>query len=159
MAAYDFSADDIFKMAIEIEVNGQAFYRKASADAENDDLKKILSELADMEVEHEETFKLMQKELKVSEKGSNVFDPQNEAAAYLKALADTKVFFEKEIDTKSVKEVMKAAITAEKDSIVFYLGMKALVPEKKGQDKLDHIINEEMSHIRIISSKLMPFVK
>ncbi|MDY0133270.1 MAG: ferritin family protein [Desulforegulaceae bacterium] len=159
MAAYDFSADDIFKMAIEIEVNGQEFYRKAAADAENDELKKVLLDLADMEVEHEETFKLMQEELKDSEKASNVFDPDNEAAAYLKALADTKVFYEKEIDTKSVKEVMKAAISAEKDSIVFYLGMKALVPEKKGQDRLDQIINEEMTHIRIISTKLMPFIK
>ncbi|MGE4520495.1 MAG: ferritin family protein [Desulfobacteraceae bacterium] len=159
MAAYDFSADEIFEMAIEIEVKGQEFYRKAAADAENEDLKKILSDLADMEVDHEETFKEMKKDLKSSEKEAGVFDPENEAAAYLKALADTKVFYEKEIDTKSVKEVMKAAITAEKDSIVFYLGMKNLVPEKKGQDRLDKIINEEMTHIRIISNKLMPYVK
>jgi rubrerythrin len=159
MAAYDFSADEVFEMAIEIEVKGQDFYRKAAADAENDELRKILSDLADMEVEHEETFKQMKSDLKLSEKESNVFDPENEAAQYLKALADTKVFYEKEIDTKSVKEVMKAAITAEKDSIVFYLGMKNLVPEKKGQDRLDKIISEEMTHIRIISNKLMPYVK
>ncbi|MCB9480899.1 MAG: ferritin family protein [Desulfobacteraceae bacterium] len=159
MAAYDFSANEIFEMAIEIEVKGQEFYKKAAADAENEELKKILLDLADMEVDHEETFKQMKSDLKISEKESNVFDPENEAAAYLKALADTKVFYEKEIDTKSVKEVMKAAVTAEKDSIVFYLGMKGLVPEKKGQDKLDKIISEEMSHIRIITSKLMPYVK
>jgi len=159
MAAYDFSANEVFEMAIEIEVKGQEFYKKAAADAENEELKKILLDLAGMEVDHEETFKQMKKDLKISEKDANVFDPENEAAAYLKALADTKVFYEKEIDTKSVKEVMKAAVTAEKDSIVFYLGMKSLVPEKKGQDKLDKIINEEMSHIRIITSKLMPYVK
>jgi rubrerythrin len=159
MAAYDFSANEVFEMAIEIEVKGQEFYKKAAADAQNEDLKKILLDLADMEVDHEEIFKQMKTDLKISEKESNVFDPENEAAAYLKALADTKVFYEKEIDTKSVKEVMKAAITAEKDSIVFYLGMKNLVPEKKGQDKLDKIISEEMSHIRIITNKLLPYVK
>eukprot|EP00767_Chilomastix_cuspidata_P006407 gnl/Chilomastix_cuspidata/6780.p1 GENE.gnl/Chilomastix_cuspidata/6780~~gnl/Chilomastix_cuspidata/6780.p1 ORF type:complete len:167 (-),score=25.93 gnl/Chilomastix_cuspidata/6780:465-965(-) len=159
MAAYDFNADEVFEMAIEIEVKGQEFYKKAAADAGNDEVKAILLDLAAMEVDHENTFKEMKKELTSSEKDSNVFDPENEAAAYLKALADTKVFYDKEIDTKSVKEVMKAAITSEKDSIVFYLGIKQLVPEKKGQDRLDEIINEEMSHIRIITQKLMPFVK
>lgn len=158
MAAYDFSADEIFQMAIEIEVKGQEFYKKAAADVDNAEVKAILLDLAEMEVDHESTFKDMKKELTGAEKGGNVFDPQNEAAAYLKALADTKVFYEKEIDTTSVKEIMKASVTAEKDSIVFYLGMKKLVPGKNGQDKLDDIINEEMSHIRIITQKLMPFV-
>lgn len=158
MAAYDFNADEIFEMAIEIEVKGQEFYKKAAADVGNEDVKAILLDLADMEVDHEETFKQMKKDLLEAEKASKVFDPSNEAAAYLKALADTKVFYEKEIDTTSVKEVMKAAVTAEKDSIVFYLGMKKLVPEKQGQDKLDDIISEEMNHIRIITEKLIPYV-
>lgn len=159
MAAYDFNADEVFEMAIEIEVKGQEFYNKAAADAENEEVKAILLDLANMEVGHANTFKEMKEELASIEKASNVFDPENDAAAYLKALADTKVFYEKEIDTTSTKEVMKAAVTAEKDSIVFYLGMKQLVPEKKGQDKLDDIISEEMSHIRIITQKLIPFVK
>lgn len=159
MAAYDFNADEIFEMAIEIEVKGKAFYTKAAGDVNNEDVKKILLDLAAMEGEHEETFKAMKKDLLESEKGATAFDPENEAAAYLKALADTKVFYEKEIDTASIEEVMKAAVTAEKDSIVFYVGMKSLVPQQKGKDKLDEIINEEMSHIRIITQKLMPFVK
>ncbi|MGM0418525.1 MAG: ferritin-like domain-containing protein [Thermodesulfobacteriota bacterium] len=159
MAAYDFTADDVFEMAIEIEVKGQEFYKKAAEGVGHEDLKKILLDLADMEHDHEDTFKDMKKDLVSSEKESNVFDPENEAALYLKALADTKVFYEKEIDTTSVKEVMKAAIAAEKDSIVFYLGMKNLVPEKKGQDKLEKIINEEMTHITIITKKLMPYIK
>lgn len=159
MAAYDFNADEVFEMAIEIEVKGQEFYKKAAADVDNDEVKSILLDLAEIEVEHESTFKTMKSELSADEKGKTVFDPDNEAAAYLKALADTKVFYEKEIDTKSIKEVMKAAITAEKDSIIFYLGMKHLVPAGKGQDKLDNIISEEMSHIRIITQQLMPFVK
>ena len=159
MAAYDFNADEIFEMAIEIEIKGQEFYKKSASDVNNEDVKVILLELAEMEMEHESTFKGMKKDLLGSEKASKVFDPDNEAAAYLKALADTKVFYEKEIDTASIKEVMKAAVAAEKDSIVFYLGMKQLVPDAKGKAKLDDIINEEMSHIRIITHKLMPFVK
>jgi rubrerythrin len=50
--------------------------------------------------------------------------------------------------------VLKAAILAEKDSIVFYLGMKEMVPEKFGKDKLDKIIKEEMGHIKILANEL-----
>ncbi len=53
-----------------------------------------------------------------------------------------------------MKEIVKEAILAEKDSIVFYLGMKELVPEGLGKDKVDKIIKEEMSHIRLLTKKL-----
>ena len=39
--------------------------------------------------------------------------------------------FEKEIDVSSMQAILKSAITAEKDSIVFYLGMKEAVAEMR----------------------------
>jgi rubrerythrin len=54
-----------------------------------------------------------------------------------------------------MKEILKAAIEAEKDSIVFYLGMKEAVPEKHGKRRLDTILKEEMGHIRMLSKELM----
>jgi rubrerythrin len=54
-----------------------------------------------------------------------------------------------------MKSVLKAAILAEKDSIVFYLGMKEMVPEKYGKDRLDKIIREEMGHIKILGKELV----
>ena len=51
--------------------------------------------------------------------------------------------------------ILKSAIVAEKDSIVFYLGMKEAVPESFGKGRLDHIIKEEMGHIKLLSGKLM----
>nr|MBC8391582.1 rubrerythrin [Deltaproteobacteria bacterium] len=89
------------------------------------------------------------------EKSTTVFDPEGESTLYLRALADTRVFFEKEIDVTSMEDILKSAITAEKDSIVFYLGMKDLVPDKFGKGRLDDIINEEMGHIRILSKELI----
>ena len=153
--SYDFSADDVFEMAEQIEKNGAAFYRKAAADTADPDAKNFLSDLAAMEDDHEKTFSAMRKKLTEAEKASTVFDPENEAAAYLKALADTRIFFEKDIDTSSLDAILKAAILAEKDSIVFYLGMKEMVPDKLGQDHLDHIIKEEMSHIKLLSHRLV----
>jgi rubrerythrin len=152
---YDFTVDDVFEMAEQLERNGHQFYREAAQNTDNPEYKKLLVELAEMEVQHEKTFVDLRSELSGNEKTSTVFDPQNESALYLRALADTKVFFEKEIDFSSKKSVLKAAILAEKDSIVFYLGIKEMVPEKYGKDKLDEIIKEEMGHIKILSKELV----
>lgn len=152
--ALDFNADEIFEMAEQIEKNGAIFYRKA-ADTVTGEEKDFLLELAKMEDDHEVTFKALRKELTGAQKESNTFDPDEMASQYLKALADTRVFFEKDLDPSTMKEILKAAITAEKDSIVFYLGMKELVPEKMGKTKIDDIIKEEMSHIRLLSARLV----
>jgi rubrerythrin len=154
MMMYDFTADDVFEMAEQLERNGAKFYQDAARHTENPEYKKLLTGLSQMEVEHEKIFVKLRSELSGNEKAPTVFDPQNESVLYLRALADTKVFFEKEIDFSSMKSVLKAAMLAEKDSIVFYLGMKEMVPEKHGKDKLDKIIKEEMGHIKILGNEL-----
>ncbi len=154
---YDFSADEVFQMAIQMEKNGAAFYRKAADNAGDEENKKFLLELADMEVDHEKTFSELRQQLTEKEKASTVFDPEGEAAMYLKALVDTRVFFEKDIDVTSMRDILMAAIGAEKDSIVFYLGMKDAVSDDLGKSRLDAIIKEEMGHVRLLSRKLAQF--
>ena len=153
--SYDFTANDVFEMAEQIERNGAIFYMQAADDVSDPDAKNFLSDLAVMEDNHEQTFSGMRKQLTETETAQTVFDPGNEAASYLKALADTRIFFKKDIDTSSMEAILKAAILAEKDSIVFYLGMKDLVPEGLGQSRLDDIIKEEMSHIKLLSRRLI----
>ncbi|MCF8110725.1 MAG: ferritin family protein [Desulfobacteraceae bacterium] len=159
MAAFDFSADDIFKLAEEIEVNGEQFYRRAAKEVPDQAGKDMLLGLAEMEKEHKKSFEQMRLELKDKEKADTAFDPEGEAENYLKALADIRVFFEKPIDTSSMKNILKDAIQAEKDSIVLYLGMKELVPEKFGKNRIDKIIKEEMGHIRQLSRELKKLKK
>ncbi len=153
--AYEFNADEIFEMAKQIERNGSKFYRDAAGGIGNAEEEKMLLELAEMEDDHEKRFAKMQSDLTPKEKEQNVFDPQGDAMQYLKALADHRVFFEKEIDTSSMRDILKAAITAEKDSIVFYLGMKDVVAESLGKERIDGIIKEEMSHITTLTRKLV----
>jgi rubrerythrin len=153
--SYDFNADEVFKMAEQMERNGGAFYRNAAENVEDSDAKALLLELAAMEDDHEKTFAAMRADLTDAEKAPTVFDPNGESAMYLKALVDTRVFFEKTIDASSLEAVLKEAIVAEKDSIVFYLGMKDLVPEGLGKSKLDAIIKEEMGHINLLSKELV----
>jgi len=159
MMRYDFNADEIFEMAEQMERNGEKFYKDAAATIRDEAHKKLLLELAAMEVDHEKTFKAMRSDLKATEKSATVFDPQGEAALYLRALVDTRVFFEKKVDVSSMESILKAAIEAEKDSIVFYLGMKNAVPDKFGKDRIEGIIKEEMGHIRLLSRELAQLKK
>ena len=152
--SFDFSADEIFEIAEQIERNGANFYRNAAKKID-DDKKNLLYHLAEMEDEHEATFKSMRKYLSENEKIMTRFDPEDETSNYLRSLADTRIFYEKIVDITSFKEILKSAITAEKDSIVFYLGMKDVVPESFGKNKIDKIIKEEMGHISLLSKELL----
>jgi rubrerythrin len=153
--SYDFNANDILQMAEQIERNGATFYRNSAEKVQEPSAKDLLLGLAEMEDEHERTFAGLRARLTADEQATTVFDPQNESALYLKALADSRVFFEKEMDTGTMKGILKEAITAEKDSILFYLGMKDLIPETLGKDRIDAIIKEEMSHINLLTRKLV----
>ena len=42
----------------------------------------------------------------------------------------------------------------EKDSILFYLGIKDLIPPQSGQDKIDEVIREEQRHVAQLSRVL-----
>ncbi|MEA3417103.1 MAG: hypothetical protein U9R02_13310 [Thermodesulfobacteriota bacterium] len=109
-----------------------------------------------MEDEHEKTFADLRAGLSEKEKVTTVFDPEGEISLYLRALADTRVLFEKKIDASSMEDILNEAILAEKDSIVFYLvGMKEMVPENFGKAKIDAIIKEEMTHIKLLSKELV----
>ncbi len=158
--AITFNADEIFEIAERIESNAAQFYREAAGKAAKPDLKKMLLDLAVMEEGHEKTFALMRKDLSPSEKDTAVYDPDGEAAQYLKTMADFHGTegkagpMEKLTGKESMAELLKIAINAEKDSIAFYVGIKGLVPTKSGKDKIEKIIVEEMSHVTALGAKL-----
>lgn len=156
---YTFNVDEIFEIAENIERNGADFYRKAAETVSDARAKRLLLDLAAMEDEHEKTFVRLRSDLASHEKGGTVFDPEGQAVLYLKALADTRVFFEKELDVSSLEKIYASALAAEKDSIVFYLGMKDLVPEDLGKKRIDAIIKEEMAHIRLLGRDLVELKK
>ena len=157
--ALDFNADEIFQIAEQIEQNGARFYRGAARLDFDEDTQKRLLELAEMEDAHEKTFAAMRAGLSGREVASTVFDPHGEVANYLKAMADSYVFQksaspEDLLAGKSIEEILKLAIGLEKDSIVFYLGIKEAVPGKSGRGKIENIIKEEMSHVTLLSNEL-----
>ena len=118
---YDYNANDILEMAIQIEKNGAVFYRNAAESISDPSHKQLLLDIAAMEDQHEQTFTSMKAALSDEEKKSTTFDPDEEAGLYLKALADTRVFFEKEMPSgsPSMKEILKKPFLLKKTPLFF----------------------------------------
>lgn len=150
-----FNAEEILEMAAQIETKGAKFYRKAAK--HNVAGRELLLQIAAQEDLHYRLFADMRKTLAPSEKGG--YDPYGETDLYVKAMVDGFAF---EINKdpaevlsgkESLSDILKTAIQMEKDSIVFYLGLKQMVPPAFGKDKLDAVIKEEMTHIAWLSNK------
>ena len=158
--AITFNADEIFEMATRIESNGAAYYRRTAEVAKDPKTRDVLASLAVMEDDHLRRFAAMRSQLGQSKKQSSVFDPEGDAAKYLQAMADSRVFDVRVDPAKLVtgqespQQILKTAIGLEKDSIVFYLGMRDLVPNSAGKEDIEAIIREEMAHITTLSKRL-----
>jgi len=155
-----FNADEIFEMAEEIERNGARFYREAANKTADEKIKQLLLDMAAMEDGHLHTFEEMRKDLGPKEKAQMVFDPNNESALYLQTMANGRGYegkvslTEKLTGKETPEEILKIAVDAEKNSVVFYVGLKDLVPAKAGKDKVENIIREEMGHIANLNKEL-----
>ncbi|MBN1573373.1 MAG: ferritin family protein [Deltaproteobacteria bacterium] len=158
--AYVFSMDEVFEIAEQIERNGAKFYRKAARSFDEDG-KKMLLDLAEMEENHERLFSEMRRDFAEESKLPESFDPNGEAALYLQAIADGYVFkfdedpSEKLKGTERMEDVLKIAIGLENDSIAFYTGIREAVPDRLGKDKVSSVVIEEMGHVRILKEKLV----
>lgn len=160
MSITEFTADEIFEMAGQIERNGGAFYRKAAEGFENAAVKAMLHDLAAMEDGHEKVFMDLRHKLTEKDRQSPVFDPGDQAVLYLRAMASGYVFdvkaqpADKLSGRESLEEILRVAIGLERDSIAFYVGLREVTPEQLGRDKIEWIIREEIQHVNLLSAKL-----
>jgi len=160
-----FGADDVFAMAEKIEKNGAEFYRKASQKSNDPQTKELFEGLAKWELSHREIFATMRNEYAADKDAPLIFDPESEAGMYLKAMADGHVF-DVSVDVskffsgkETTKDIFKTALKMERDSIIFYLGLKDVVASTTGKEKVSDIINEEMRHIAFLNKQLMSLQK
>ncbi len=152
-----FNADEIFAMAVQIERNGQAFYQKAADLQKDEATRDFFLELVDMEKEHVATFQAMRDQFADAGESMDLYD---EAGQYLATMADGyKVEGSPKITAaltgdETMEDILRLAIGLEKDAVLFYLGMKDVVPAALGKDKVDWIIEEEKQHLVTLTAKL-----
>ena len=145
-----FAGSEVVELGIKIEKNGKDFYKTLFNQSKIDAAKKLFKYLADEEEKHIAVF---DKILSSTQKYEPVETYQGEYSLYMKALASECVFTKKgkgkEI-AKAVKtdeEALGLGIVFEKDSIIFYEGMKMVVPEYDHRI-ISALIVQEQSHLR-----------
>ena len=154
------SVQEVYEVEIQIEKNGAAFYRKAAKRFSERAVRDTLNELAAMEDEHRETFEVMRAALPEDADSVQWNDPEGEAVRYLQAFASGQVFDVTRNpsaalgDTTGPGEILMMAIGKERDSIMFYLGLKQLLRARPDCDQLNGIIKEEMGHITVLIDQI-----
>jgi rubrerythrin len=151
-----YNADELFQMALAVERHGEAFYRSAAENVDDEELSTLLTTLAEWEVRHEKRFAEIRSKLPArATRDHTPGDPEEEHAGdYLAAFADGKVFPAKaDIDFASadVLQLLDYALGREKDTIVFFLTMIQHVPEHWGHDQVRAIVDEELKHVHILT--------
>lgn len=151
-----FAASEIIEIGIQIEKNGRDFYNAVCQKAKNPKVGEIFKFLSAEEEKHIQLFKAI---LEKNEK----YEPQgdiNEYFAYMSALAGDYVFtlankgLEIAGKIKSDALAVDMGIGFEKDSIIFYEGMKKAVPAYS-LDVVEELIRQEQLHL----SKLIDLKK
>ena len=148
-----FVGSEIVEIGIQIEKNGRDFYNAVAKQSKKQKAREIFQYLAGEEEKHIAVF---QKILDSVHKYEPPESYPGEYFAYMNALASEHVFTQKDKGSqigKNVtgdKEAIELGIGAEKDSIIFYEGMKKVVPEYDHK-LINELILQEQSHLRQLS--------
>ena len=148
-----FSGSEIVELGVQIEKNGRDFYNTLVEGSKNEKAKEKFKYLAGEEEKHIAVFR------KILDSVHKYEPPESypgEYFAYMNALARDYVFTEKDKGREIAKNIkgdeqaIEVGIRFEKDSIIFYGGMKRIVP---GYDHkiVDKLIAEEQDHLRQLS--------
>jgi rubrerythrin len=158
---FTFNLCEIFDMAETIERKGAEFYHKAAETFRDSETHRVLLQLADKEASHALAFAAIRKSFSERECPPTVFDPDDEQALYLQAMADHRICGIKnknlcrELTGKESKEeILQLAIDREKEGLAFYMGLKDAVTKQLDQDKVEVIIKAKMRHIGLLNREL-----
>jgi rubrerythrin len=156
-----FNPREVLEMAVQIERNGKRFYLDAANNVKGDGLRRELTALSAMEEEHESVFQGLLQQVAMDAFGAEWYDPEGEAALYLQAFVDGQVFdlgrpAPRELvgPDADLKAIFLWAIAREGDSILFYTGVRNLIPSMPDKAKIDTIIKEEIGHVALLSRRM-----
>lgn len=141
---------NIFEYAMQMEKDGEIFYRELAEKSGIEGLKTIFITLAENEVEHYNTFKAMKeksdynfKETKILEESKNIFEKLNEKGINIEAsISQQKEAYEKamEIEKKSIEYYEELEKKEMESDIQLKIILKIKEEEKKHYFLLENII-------------------
>jgi len=148
-----FAGSEIVEIGIQIEKNGRDFYNSIAKKSKNQKTKGVFQYLAGEEEKHIAVFQKLLDSV-------NKYEPPEsypgEYFAYMNTLASEQVFTQKDKGSQIAKNVtddkqaVDLGIGFEKDSIIFYEGIKKVIPEYDLK-VIDELIAQEQSHLKQLS--------
>lgn len=153
-----YSIREAVAQAVQAEKLGYQFYTSMAERFRADEgLNSLFTVLATKELQHEKRFSELLGILK---------DPEpagwEEAEQYLRAIVESEFFLGKNKSlpsmekVKTVEDAVSFAVGFEKDTLLYFYGIRDVVKEK---EVIDEIINEERSHIRWLNRFRQGLVK
>jgi rubrerythrin len=159
-----FNNYDVLDMALRLERNGISFYGKAAAQAPKE-LSELLAGLVQMEQRHEQIFTELRAHLTRQEQQVELSDKEGVAAAYMDSLLHGSIVFDPGFDAAAwlaanptPADILRRGISFEKDTVLFYLSMREMMPLQASTAKIDQVIAEEKGHVALLTGKLRHYV-
>ena len=136
---------DLLTQAIQMEIDGEHFYRDLAAKAEDPGVKIILTKLADDEIKHRQLFEHMQKDKTVQYVPNNIVDAKSNAFADMKKMTKISEEFK-----KSIVDALQKAQAVETKNHGFYLKQAEAETNPDYKKVILKIAEEEDQHAAIM---------
>jgi rubrerythrin len=141
-----FSITEVIEQAIQTEELGYEFYtHMAKRFEEHQGLQKLFDTLALKELQHKNTFTELRDVI-----GEQEIEGWEEIKPYFRAMTESEFFLGKGkslpsmADIKTPHDALRLAVNFEKETLLYFLGIRDVVKEK---EVIDEIIQEERNHI------------
>jgi rubrerythrin len=145
-----FRIGEILDLAVQKEEESYKLYKELAGKIEKKELEKVFTQLMNEERTHKDTYASLLSE--VDDERTPGVKEDDEYGPYMRTLIDEhrSLSAHPPVNAGTVGEVLDYAVAREKDSILFYVGLKEFVPETK-RDIVEDIIREEGRHIVRVS--------
>ncbi len=144
----ELTANDVIRLAEQIEKAACDFYARAAKAVGDRRARQLLAELAALEQVHEHVFSGLRCGKGVEAAAGPISNEVGMLAQGLeKALGSVAT-------SHNSNEMLRHALAFEKDSVKFFQSMRKMLPQGPAQKRVDAVIEEEVSHVLMISSAM-----
>lgn len=148
-----FTIADICDIAVQIEQNGEATYRKAAANCNDTGLADLLNRMANEEHQHAKWFRNLNQSGEVSDTEQQ--EMESMGRDLLREMVKDQTFSldaDKLSEAENLHAFFEQSIAFEHDTVVFYEMLQGFIEDVQVRFQLDRIIAQERDHIHQIQT-------
>jgi rubrerythrin len=149
-----FTIADIRNIAIQIELNGEKTYRKASEECADPTMAKIFLQMAEDEKRHAKWFESIRSQKPLTEEQRQM---ETMGRTILQEMVGAQTFsLEQNTLNKvsNIEELLQQSQGFEQDTIQFYELLSGFIEDSDTMQQLETIIHEERSHLAELGNLL-----